>query len=87
MFNQIPQALFELNKELAHHPDIQAAADIMPQSPITGALARIAVILGYSVESAPSLEYTCDELRKILIARRLGLTIATHLPRAPERPE
>lgn len=86
MYQQIPEALFELNRELANHPDIQKAADLTPQSPMMDMLVRIAAILGYSAEGHYTMEYVCDELRKILIARRLGLRIATHLPTASEEP-
>ena len=42
-YEQIPEALFELHKELALHPDIQEAASVRPDSPITQMLARVAI--------------------------------------------
>lgn len=84
-YEQIPEALFELHKELAFHPDIQEAASVQPDSPITQMLARVAICLGYSAEGIYTVEYVCDELRHILIARRLNLKVTTHLPPAPER--
>lgn len=83
-YEQIPEALFELHKELAFHPDIQEAASVQPDSPITQMLARVAICLGYN-GGGYSIEVVCDELRHILIARRLNLKVTTRLPPAPER--